>query len=256
MSVVLTETRGAVALIALNRPDSLNSFNAELREALVGALKAADADEAVRVIVLTGEGRAFSAGADLKDAKPGRDVRANLMDEYKPIADAIVGARKPVIAAVNGAAAGIGSAFAMACDLAVMEEDAYFYLAFANIGLIPDGGAHWRLLRALGHKRAYELIVTAGRLTAPEALAAGLCNRVVPNGQGKSAALDWAEQLAKGAPRTLRFAKEVLTAAATDSFDQSFAREAELQAQCVGSKDNANAVAAFFRKEKPVFTGE
>ncbi len=256
MSVVLTETRGAVALISLNRPDRLNSFNTELREALLVALKAADADDAVRAIVLAGEGRAFSAGADLKDAKPGRDVRANLMDEYKPLVGAVTGAKKPVIAAVNGAAAGIGSAFVMACDLAVMEEDAYFYLAFANIGLIPDGGAHWRLLRALGHKRAYELIVTAGRLTAPEALASGLCNKVVPNGQARSAALDWAEKLAQGAPRTLRYAKEVLTAAADDSFEQSFAREAELQAKCVGSKDNANAVAAFFRKEKPVFTGE
>ena len=252
---VLVETSGPVSLVALNRPDALNAFDGQLRQDLAAALTAAHADPETRAIVLAAEGRAFCAGADLKAARPGRDTHASLMTEYKPVVDAIVKGPKPVIVAAQGACAGIGASLVMAADLAVMEEDAYLYLAFAAIGLIPDGGAHWMLLRAIGKKRAYQMIVEAGRLTAPEALEAGLANKVVAKGTAREAAMEWAAKLAQGAPRTLKYAKSVLAAANDHSFDDSYAYEAALQGICSKSEDNANAVKAFLNKEKPVFTG-
>jgi 2-(1,2-epoxy-1,2-dihydrophenyl)acetyl-CoA isomerase len=252
---ILYETHGKVALVALNRPDKLNAFNPTQRDELAVALQKADDDDAVRAIVLAGEGRAFSAGADLSGASVGRDTQKTLMEGFKPSVDAILHAKKPVIGVANGACAGVGASYIMACDLAVMEADAYMYQAFAAIGLIPDGGAHWHLVRALGRKRAYELIISAGRLTAEEALAAGLVNRIVGNGEGRKAAMDWAAEVAEGAPRTLRYAKQTLLAASHQSHDETYALEAELQNICSHSEDNANAVKAFFAKEKPVFTG-
>ncbi len=133
---------GPVALVSLNRPDSLNAIDGGLRRDLPRAFAAAEADDAVRVVVLAGEGRAFCAGADPKDSKPGADVTDMLMTEYKPSIDAIAASSKPYVAAIHGACAGIGAAYAMNCDLAVMEEDSYVYQAFAAIGLIPDGGNH------------------------------------------------------------------------------------------------------------------
>jgi 2-(1,2-epoxy-1,2-dihydrophenyl)acetyl-CoA isomerase len=252
---ILYETHGPVALVALNRPDKLNAFDPTQRDELAVALRTAMDDDAVRAVVLAGEGRAFSAGADLSAAKPGRDTKKTLMEGFKPSIDAILYGDKPVIAAAQGACAGVGAAYVMACDLAVMEADAYLYQAFAAIGLIPDGGTHWHLVRALGRKRAYEMIVSAGRLTAEEAKAAGLANRVVGTGEARKAALDWAAEIAQGAPRTLRFAKRALLEANWQTFDESYALEADLQNECSRSEDNANAVKAFFAKEKPVFTG-
>lgn len=252
---VLYRVDGPVALVSLNRPDSLNAFDRGLRRDLPAAFAAAEADDAVRVVVLAGEGRAFCAGADLKDSKLGADVTAMLMDEYKPSIDAIAASAKPYVAAIHGACAGIGAAYALNCDLAVMEEDSYLYQAFAAIGLIPDGGNHWHLVRALGYKRAYAAIVGAEKLPAADCLAAGMVNRIVPSGGARDAAMAWALQLAQGAPRTMRHAKTVLRAAQTQSFDDNFALEAELQADCAKSKDAANAIMAFLQKKKPVFTG-
>ncbi|MEO0682673.1 MAG: enoyl-CoA hydratase-related protein [Pseudomonadota bacterium] len=252
---VLMERHGPVALVALNRPDRLNAFDRTLREDLTQVLAAVEADEAVRVVVLAGEGRAFSAGADLTEAAMGPEVERLLNDGFKPSLDAIAGSAKPYVAAIQGACAGIGAAYAMACDLAVMEEDAYVYQAFAAIGLIPDGGNHWHMVQALGYKRAYAAIVGAEKLPAADCAAAGLVNRVVPTGKARRAALDWAAGLAQGAPRTLRHAKTVLRRAVAATLDETFAEEARLQADCATSEDAANAVAAFLAKRKPVFTG-
>ena len=248
-------TDGAVALVAMNRPDSLNAIDAGLRRDLRAAVEAAAADAAVRAVVLTGEGRAFCSGADLRGGVSGDEVTKMLMEEFKPSIDGILHSTKPWIAAIEGACAGVGAAYAQACDLAVMAEDAYLYQVFAAIGLIPDGGNHWMLLKALGRKRAYEIIVEAPRVPAQECLAAGIVNRVVPSGAAREEALAWAHRLAKGAPRTLRYAKQVLRTAAASDFDAAYRLEAELQALCADSEDTRNAVAAFFRKEKPVFTG-
>ena len=154
-----------VALVTLNRPDSLNAFNASLRRDVLAAVRAVNDDDSVRVAVLTGAGRAFSAGADLTEvAALGESdfrVEDQLNHQYKPALMEIHEAPKPWISAVNGACAGIGSAFGMVCDLTVMADNAYIYQAFAAIGLVPDGGATWHLARTLGRKRAFEIIATA-----------------------------------------------------------------------------------------------
>jgi 2-(1,2-epoxy-1,2-dihydrophenyl)acetyl-CoA isomerase len=246
---------GPVAVIALNRPDALNAFTKVLRNELPTAFAKAEADAAVRAVVLTGEGRGFSAGADLKEGGLGDDVTDILMKEYKPGLDAIANSAKPYIAAINGPCAGIGAAYALTCDLAVMEEDSYIYMAFAAIGLIPDGGNHWHLVQSLGYKRAYAAIVGASKLPAADCLAAGMVNRVVPTGTARAEAVAWAKQLATGAPRTLRYAKQVLRQAVSGTLDETIALESVLQAECTTSHDAANAVRSFLKKEKPVFTG-
>lgn len=253
---VLYRVEGAVALIAFNRPDSLNAIEATIRRDFMAAAQAAEADGAVRAVVLAGEGRGFCAGADLRDAAVGQDVRGLLMQGYKPTLDFIAQSSKPWIAAIHGACAGIGASYAMQCDLAVMEENAYMYEAFAAIGLVPDGGAHWHLVRALGYKRAYAAIVGAEKIPAADCATAGLVNQVVPEGEARAAAMAMAATLAEGAPRTLRHAKAILRAAQAEGFDENYQREADAQADCATSKDAMNAIAAFFAKKKPVFTGE
>ena len=173
---------GKVALIRLNRPDKLNSFNGQLIADLQDATSAVAADPAVRVVVLTGAGRGFSAGADLSDRGNSafRDTEQALMEGYYPSIRNITTMPKPVIAAVNGPAAGAGSAFAMAPDLCVMADSAYVMLAFSNIALVPDCGATWLLSRAAGYRRAYEAAIEAQKVDAEECLRIGLANKVVP----------------------------------------------------------------------------
>ena len=168
---VIVEKHQAVAVVSLNRTDALNSFDAEMRRELLQAVLEVNQDDAIRAVVLTGAGRAFSAGADLQEVPAGGadgefSVEDQLNGEYKPILMAIAEAPKPWLSAVNGPCAGIGSAFAMACDLTVMADDAYLYQAFTAISLVPDGGATWHLVRTLGRKRAYEVIVTGEKIRA------------------------------------------------------------------------------------------
>ena len=247
---------GAVALVVMNRPDSLNAFDAQLRAELLAAINRINADSVVRIAILTGEGRAFCAGADLSEAIPeGFSVIEQLNDEYKPILMAITNAPKPWIAAVNGAAAGIGSAFAMNCDLTVMAEDAYLYQAFTAIGLIPDGGVTWHLARSIGRKRAYELMVSGEKLRADRCLELGLCNRVVPVERLRDEALNWARELADKAPLSLRYAKNALNQSMEISIADAISHEAELQQICVDSEDSKEGVQAFMEKRPASFTG-
>ena len=255
---VTIEQDGAVALVSLNRPEALNSFNATLRRELRAAVEQVNADENVRVVVLTGSGRAFSAGADLQEVpESGSDfsVESQLNDEYKPILLGIGQAPKPWISAVNGACAGIGSSFAMACDLTVMADNAYIYQAFTAISLVPDGGATWHLVRTLGRKRAYELIVSGEKISAQKCLEWGLCNRVVPADELLSQALGWAGELSGKAPLALRYAKEALGAAIEDSVGDTISTEARLQALCIDSEDAKEGVLAFMEKRPPVWQG-
>lgn len=254
---VQIERREGVALVSMNRPDSLNAFSAELRRDLGLAINEVNADAAVRAVVLTGIGRAFSAGADLAEAQGDNfDVRRQLNEEYKPALMAIRDADKPWISAVNGAAAGIGSAFAMACDLTVMAEDAYLYQAFAAIGLVPDGGATWHLVRSVGRKRAYELIVSGEKLRAAKCLELGLCNRVVAADELQSVAMDWAAELATKAPLALRYSKQALNGAIEEDLATTISAEAELQHLCINSADATEGVTAFIEKRAPRWQGK
>ena len=201
-----------VALITLNRPAVMNAFNGQMRRELLAAVRCASDDAAVRVVVLTGEGRGFSAGADLADGVP-QLVQQQIDEEYKPVLMAISEAPKPFISAVNGAAAGIGSSFAMACDLTVMADNAYIYQAFMAIALVPDGGATWHLVRQLGRKRAFEVIVEGEKMSAARCLELGLANRVVPAERLLEETLAWARTIAKKAPLALRYSKEALNKA-------------------------------------------
>tara|TARA_R110000823_G_scaffold291009_6_gene409346 strand:+ start:5898 stop:6689 length:792 start_codon:yes stop_codon:yes gene_type:complete len=248
-----------VALVTLNRPDSLNAFNASLRRDVLAAVRAVNDDDSVRVAVLTGAGRAFSAGADLTEvAALGESdfrVEDQLNHQYKPALMEIHEAPKPWISAVNGACAGIGSAFGMVCDLTVMADNAYIYQAFAAIGLVPDGGATWHLARTLGRKRAFEIIATGEKLGAQKCLEWGLCNRVAPADALLDESLAWARELAGKAPLSLRHAKQALNAAMESPVDAVISAEAKLQHVCITSDDAAEGAAAFLQKRAPVWKG-
>ncbi len=249
---------GAIATVSFNRPDSLNAIDAGIRRDILAAIREVNADDAARVAILTGEGRAFCAGADLTETGPGEPTNVTdlLENEYKPALMAIRNARKPWISAVNGAAAGIGSAFAMSCDLTVMAEDAYLYQAFAAIGLIPDGGATWHLARAVGRKKAYELMALGEKLKAADCLALGLCNRVAPAGRLLDEARALAAELADKAPLSLRYAKESLNYAMESGVEDVISNEARLQHYCVVSEDAREGARAFMQKRPARFKGK
>ncbi|MDB5969177.1 MAG: enoyl-CoA hydratase [Hydrocarboniphaga sp.] len=256
LSTLSLEKNNAVACITLMRPDRMNAFNAQMRKELLVTAHAVNNDPDIRAVVLTGGGRGFCAGADLEDLRPpGFTIDRQLNEEYKPILMTIAEGPKPWISAVNGAAAGIGAAFAMTCDLTVMGDKAYLYMAFAAIGLIPDGGATWHLSRALGRKSAYEMIVGGDKLAAARCLELGLCNRVVPDAELVSAAITWAEQLAKKAPLSLSLSKLALARAEHTSLGDTISYEAALQRTCTESADAREGILAFKEKRSPVFTG-
>ncbi|MEL7310058.1 MAG: enoyl-CoA hydratase-related protein [Pseudomonadota bacterium] len=255
-SVVRYAVDGAVATITLDRPDAMNSFNQALRVELTEALSQASSDNSVRAVVLTGEGRAFSAGADLTAGFPeDKTVEAQLQREYRPAFNEIVTMPKPVIAAVNGAAAGIGMSFALAADLAVMGENAFLLAPFSTISLVPDGGANWFLQKALGYKRAFQLAVEAERIDAKRCLEWGLVNRVVDDAQVLDEAQGWAATLADRAPLSIKATKRAMRHAEAGSWSSTFDLEAEIQTGLVGSEDNVEGVAAFFEKRKAIFKG-
>lgn len=257
-NTVLIEQHGPVAVVSLSRPDKLNSFDGELRRELLQAVRDVNGDDSVRAVVLTGAGRAFSAGADLGDMPEDKThfrVEDQLNGEYKPILMEIHEAHKPWISAVNGACAGIGSAFAMVCDLTVMADDAYLYQAFAAISLVPDGGATWHLVRTLGRKRAYEVIVTGEKVRADKCQQWGLCNRVVAADTLMDETLAWATEIAGKAPLSLRYAKEAVNAAIEDSVSDTISKEAKLQHICITSEDAQEGVLAFMQKRAPVWRG-
>jgi 2-(1,2-epoxy-1,2-dihydrophenyl)acetyl-CoA isomerase len=254
--VVSYHTEDAIARIALNRPEALNSFDASLRAELTRSLHRAAADASVRVVVLTGAGRAFSAGADLKAGmQDGADTRRQLVEEYAPAINAIAEMPKPVIAAVEGFVAGIGCAHVLASDLVVMAEDAFFMLPFTNIALVPDGGLTWLLERRIGHQLAFELAADAGRIPAGRCRELGLVNRVVPKGGAVDAAMEWARRLALRPPLALAHTKRLLRECPGSSLAQAQEREAIAQSACIDSADFREGVDAFFAKRAPKFTG-
>ena len=253
--IVKYESQGAVAVITLFRPDAMNSFDTALRADLAAAIERARDDDSVRVIVLTGEGRTFSAGADLK-AGIDRDVSEILQQEYRPIQEAIAGIPKPVIAAVPGSAAGIGLSIALHCDLLIMADNAFLLSPFTTISLIPDGGLNWLLVHQLGYRRAFQLSVESERIPAHRCVELGLANKAVPAEELMPAALEWAEALARRAPLSMAATKKVMRFAANTNWAEAYDMEAQFQGELLGSDDNKEGIQAFFDKRQPEFTGK
>ncbi len=257
---IAIERQGPVAIVSLNRPDNLNAINTALRLEMLAAVREVNNDDSVRVVVLTGAGRAFSAGADLGEMptpSTGGEfyVEDQLNGEYKPALMEIYNSPKPWISAINGACAGIGSAFGMVCDLTVMADDAYIYQAFAAISLVPDGGATWHLARTLGRKRAYEVIATGEKIGAQKCLDWGLCNRIAPADTLLEETVAWATELAGKAPLSLRYAKEALNGAMVNGVDATISDEARLQHICINSDDAKEGVTAFIEKRPANWKG-
>jgi 2-(1,2-epoxy-1,2-dihydrophenyl)acetyl-CoA isomerase len=262
MAAVTMSVAEGLATIELNRPDALNAWNAELGAELLDAVQRARADDAVRAVLLRGAGRAFSSGADLKevvvrDVTPEGhpDLRRILVERYHPI---IVGLRrmpKPVVAAVNGPAVGIGVSLALCCDLVVAAESAYFLLSFANIGLVPDGGSSLFVSARVGFARAAQLAMLGERLPATRAEEWGLINRVVPDAQLAAESEELARGLAAGPTRSYAGIKRELNAALYGRLDEQLELEAGLQQEMAGSGDFAEGVTAFVQKRQAVFSG-
>ncbi|SFR68519.1 2-(1,2-epoxy-1,2-dihydrophenyl)acetyl-CoA isomerase [Marinobacter daqiaonensis] len=244
--------RDAVAWIRMNRPDSLNAFNQDLRRDLSDALRRAGDDASVKVVVLGAEGRAFSAGADLmEDNSPDRsDVTRQLMDDYRPILESIQNMPKPVIGVAPGVAAGIGASVLMSCDQVVMADTSRIYLAFSHIGLIPDGGGTWLLFQTLGYHRAFALITEGGSLSAQECLALGLARAVVPQGEEDATAAGIAATLCERSSLATAEAKRLLRQCATASYAQIFEGEAIAQKQCLQSEESREAIAKFKNRQR------
>ena len=246
----------AIALITIHRPEAMNSFNTELRRDLLSAFRQARGDRSVRVVVLTGEGRSFSAGADLKGSLSGdRSVEEQLQQEYRPIFECIAAMDQPVIAAVGGSAAGIGMSYALACDLLVMAEDAFLLSPFTTISLVPDGGLNWLLVHQLGYRRAFELSIECERIPAERCVQLGLANRTAPAASLLDDTLAWARSIAERAPLSLAATKKAMRHAAGHDWASTFDVEAPLQRQLKESEDCAEGVAAFFQRRKPRFKG-
>lgn len=251
-----------VAWIVLNRPDALNAWTPQLGEELTAALDDVAADPAVRAIVFTGAGRAFSSGADLRSgmaaqsAGGGPDVETPLRETYHPLILKLRTVPKPVIAAVNGPAVGIGASLALAADLVLASPAAYFLMAFVNIGLGLDGGASQSLVARVGHTRAFEIAYLGERIGAEQALQWGLINRVCADGELESDVTALASRLAAGPPGSYATIKRTINARSYAGFGELLDLEAELQQQRADSKDFLEGVTAFLQKRPPSFTGE
>jgi len=255
MAEVETSRDGAVLTITLNRPDVLNAFNTGMHRALATALREAR-DGGVRAVVITGAGRGFCVGQDLTEFReaPG-DIGSRLRDNYHPNIRAIRALEKPVIAAVNGAAAGAGMSLACACDLRIAADSATFVPAFINIGLIPDSGGSYFVTRILGPARAFEWLASGKRLTAAEAHAWGLVSEVVELDALAVRAAELAAQLAELPTRGVGMTKRLLDHAVTASLDEQLEREAQLQTAATQTEDFKEGVAAFLEKRPARFRG-
>lgn len=256
---VLYQVEDQVGIITLNRPEARNSFNQALRSDLGTAIDAANADERIRVVMICGAGKGFSAGADLSEADTNDAVEGavarQLREQYNPFLQAIMHSKKPYISVVNGAAAGIGASLALVCDLTVMAEDAFLYSAFGAISLIPDGGFHWLVRHYLSPKKAFEMIAESQRLSAQQCQQLGIANRVVAADSLMAESLAWAKTLATKAPLTLQNSKYILQKVSTSSLADSMELEAQIQDKLVQSDDFKEGADAFFKKRVPKFTG-
>ena len=251
------EVADGIGTIALDRPDALNSLTVPLKGELLAALQAAGRDAEVRVVILTGTGRAFCAGQDLRERlePEAAPLAVEVRERYNPLIRAIIQLDKPVIASVNGVAAGAGASLALACDLRIAAVSASFVLGFGRVGLVPDSGATWLLPRLVGSAKAMELALMNEPLTATDAERFGLVARVVPMDELVAQTRDLALRLAAAAPRALALTKRALRRALDASLDQSLEYEADLQGVAGRTHDHAEGIAAFLEKRQPRFEG-
>ncbi len=253
--IVKYEQHGAVAIVTINRPDSMNAFTTELSAELLAKMELVHHDDSVRAIILTGEGRCFSAGADLKSGFEGRPVCGKLQHEYRPVIFEIMNMPKPVIAAVNGSAAGIGMSMALSCDLLLIADNAFLLSPFTTISLVPDGGLNWLLVKQLGYRRAFQLSVESERIDAQRCVELGLANKVVAADKLMDTAQEWAQTLSKRAPLSIAATKKAMRLANDGDWASVYDLEAQLQQQLAGCPDNTEGVQAFFEKRAPEFKG-
>ncbi|MGW2411569.1 enoyl-CoA hydratase/isomerase family protein [Streptomyces tubercidicus] len=259
-SLILHATDNGVSWLTLNRPDAMNAVTWDQRERLIGRLADASADPGVRAVVLTATGKGFCAGADLRGSPPAGervagDVARMIRDGAQRLITAVLDCEKPVIAAVNGTAAGLGAHLALACDLVLAAESARFIEVFVRRGLVPDGGGAYLLPRLIGPQRAKELLFFGDALPAAEAERLGLVNRVVPDGELAKTAREWAERLAAGPTRALALTKQLVNASLDTDRTAAFAAEATAQEINMTTADAQEGVASFVARRHPTFHG-
>ena len=256
---ILFDVHNGVATITLNRPETLNAFNDQMIAETTDAFKQTARDKAVRCIVITGSGRGFSAGQDLKDVMqrgPNIAIGDHLRHGYNQLITRMVTLEKPIIGAINGVAAGAGCSVALAADLRLASDKASFIQAFSKVGLVPDSGSTWMLPRLIGYPRAYQMAITADRVDAATALSWGLVNEVVPADQLAEITAAWAARLAAGPTLAFGLTKRAMWAAWGKSLAESLEYEAQLQDIAARSHDSREGVAAFVEKRPAHYRGE
>ncbi|MGW3086447.1 2-cyclohexenylcarbonyl CoA isomerase [Streptomyces sp. NPDC001108] len=261
---VLCEVSDGLATITINRPDAMNAMNTAAKEALRDALEAVAADTAVRAVLLTASGRAFCVGQDLKEhvatlertrEAGGGNALSTVREHYNPIVRAITGMAKPVVAGVNGVAAGAGFGFALACDYRVASDTASFNTSFAGVALTADSGVSWTLPRLIGQSRAADLLLFPRSISAKDAHELGIVNRLVPAAELAPEAAAVARALADGPTVAYAALKASLAYGADHGLDEALEKEDELQTRAGASEDHTIAVRAFLGKEKPKYLG-
>lgn len=257
MSSILFEIKNSVALITLNRPDKLNSFNREMALSMQRALDDCKSKE-IRAVYITGAGKGFCAGQDLAEvvAPDAPGFNQILSEHYNPIVERITKLEKPVIAAVNGVAAGAGANLALCCDIVVTSESASFIQAFSKIGLIPDTAGTYFLPRLIGKQKASALMMLGDKISATEAEKMGMIYKIFPDADFATASFKLAEQLAQMPTKGLAYIKHVLTLSQNNTLEQQLKLEDEFQQKAAVTKDYNEGVAAFLEKRSPKFIGE
>src|SRR5437762_1272431 len=255
---ILYDLTEGVLTITLNRPEVLNAFNGKMGSELLDALKKAERDLAVRCVVLTGAGRAFSSGEDLKarQAEGITGFGATLRDRYNPIVLKMRNMEKPVIGAINGVAAGAGCSLALACDLRIASDKASFMEVFVRVGLVPDSGSSFFLPRLVGLGKALEMAFTGDPVNADEAFRIGLVNRVVPAEELESATRELALRLAKGPTKAIGLAKRAMNRALSMDLVEILEYEVHAQETAGGTEDHKEGLAAFLEKRTPDYQGK
>lgn len=256
LETVKTSIRNHVKYITLNRPEKMNAFNSEMNKDIIKALKDAGKNDDVRAIVITGEGRAFCSGEDLSGVHENLNHADEIRRRYNPMVVALAKLEKPVIAAVNGAAAGAGMSLALACDFRVASEKASFIEAFIHVGLVPDSGSLYYLPRIVGYAKAMELAVLGEKITAEEALTLGLVSKIFSVETFEKNASAFAERMASLPTKSIGLIKRYMRQSYENTLDQMLENEAFAQRTAGLTEDHQEGINAFLNKRKPEFTGK